>query len=121
MARAQTVNAPRGNKRPQRSHAAIGYVRRSTDRQEQSIPDQKLAIERHCDERRLRLLRFYVDDAISGTSTVGRHAFQSMIEDAGRSACDFGFIVVYDVTRQLGSQVSSSLSRHPFQRPVAQS
>src|SRR5262245_58140036 len=30
--------------RPRR-HSAVGYVRRSTDRQEQSIPDQKQAIE----------------------------------------------------------------------------
>ena len=48
MARADTINAPRGGKRiAARARAAIGYVRRSTDRQEQSIPDQKKAIEKY--------------------------------------------------------------------------
>ena len=100
MARADTINAPRGGKRlAARARAAIGYVRRSTDRQEQSIPDQKKAIEKYSDENDLRLLRFYVDDAISGTSTVGRRAFQDMIADAKRRSCDFRFVVVYDVKR----------------------
>jgi DNA invertase Pin-like site-specific DNA recombinase len=52
-----------------------GYVRRSTDRQEQSIPDQKEALEKYAAEHGLRLAKFYVDDAISGTSTLGRRAF----------------------------------------------
>ena len=100
MARADTINAPRGGKRiAARARAAIGYVRRSTDRQEQSIPDQKKAIEKYIDDHDLRLLRFYVDDAISGTSTVGRRAFQDMIADAKRRSCDFRFVVVYDVKR----------------------
>ena len=64
-----------------RSHKnrAVGYVRRSTDRQEQSIPDQKKALEDYAAEHDLRLARFYVDDAISGASTLGRRAFQKMI------------------------------------------
>ena len=100
MARADTINAPRGGKRiAARARAAIGYVRRSTDRQEQSIPDQKKAIEKYVDDHDLRLVRFNVDDAISGTSTVGRRAFQDMIADAKRRSCDFRFVVVYDVKR----------------------
>lgn len=49
---------------------AVGYVRRSTDRQEQSISDQKKALERYATENGLRLVEFYVDDAVSGTSTL---------------------------------------------------
>ena len=48
----------RNIKTGERNHAA-GYVRRSTDRQEQSIPDQKKALESYCVERDLRLVRFY--------------------------------------------------------------
>ncbi len=99
MARANTINAPRGGKARARAARAVGYVRRSTDRQEQSIPDQNRAIEKYAAEHGLRLLRYYVDDAISGTSTVGRRAFQTMMADAKRPACDFGMIVVYDVKR----------------------
>ena len=82
-----------------RKYAAVGYVRRSTDRQEQSIPDQKKALQVYADQQGLRLLKFYVDDAISGTSTLGRRAFQQMIQDAQNPAHGFDTIIVYDVKR----------------------
>ena len=85
MARASTINAPRGGKAADRSTIAVGYLRRSTDRQEQSIPDQKRACEHYAEEHGLRVLRFYVDDAISGTNTIGRQAFQDLIRDATSS------------------------------------
>jgi DNA invertase Pin-like site-specific DNA recombinase len=79
--------------------AAVGYLRRSTDRQEQSIPDQKKALEHYAREQGLRITRFYTDDAISGTSTVGRRAFQQMIADAQGPQRRFSIIIVYDVKR----------------------
>ena len=78
---------------------AVGYVRRSTDRQEQSIQDQKKALEAYAAEHSLRLVKFYVDDAISGTSTLGRRAFQQMIQDAQKTGKSFDKIIVYDVKR----------------------
>ncbi|UCE61788.1 MAG: recombinase family protein, partial [Phycisphaerales bacterium] len=86
-------------KRANVKHRAVGYVRRSTDRQEQSIPDQKQAIDAYAAEHSLRLGKFYVDDAISGTSTIGRRAFQQMIQDAQSSSRRFDLIIVYDVKR----------------------
>ena len=59
--------------KPTNKNRAVSYVRRSTDRQEQSIPDQKKALEDYAAEHDLRLTRFYADDAISGASTLGRH------------------------------------------------
>lgn len=97
MQAAHPLNATR-----RRSHAlptAVGYVRRSTDRQEQSIPDQQRAIERYASEKSLSVSRFYVDDAISGTSTVNRRGFQELIADAQKKDCPFSFIIVYDVKR----------------------
>jgi DNA invertase Pin-like site-specific DNA recombinase len=79
--------------------AAVAYLRRSTDRQEQSIPDQLKVIERFAAERGLTILRSYTDDAISGTSAAGRKAFQQLIADAQSPSRDFGFVVVYDVKR----------------------
>ncbi len=102
MARASTINAPRGGKVTDRSTVAVGYLRRSTDRQEQSIPDQQRACEHYAEEHGLRVLRFYVDDAISGTNTIGRQAFQDLIRDAtssGGGEGGFGIILVYDVKR----------------------
>jgi site-specific DNA recombinase len=82
-----------------RQQRAVGYVRRSTDRQEQSIPDQKKAIEAYVLEHGLRLGKHYIDDAISGTSTIGRRAFQQMMQDAQRPTRAFDLIIVYDIKR----------------------
>ncbi len=81
------------------NNRAVGYVRRSTDRQEQSIGDQKKAIETYAAEHDLSLVKFYTDDAVSGTSTLGRRAFQQMIADAQKTTKQFDKIVVYDVKR----------------------
>lgn len=81
--------------------AAVGYLRRSTDRQEQSIPDQRRAIERFAEERGLAVERWYTDDAISGTSVAGRKAFQEMIADAQKppGSRPWRTVIVYDVKR----------------------
>jgi len=81
------------------NNRAVGYVRRSTDRQEQSISDQKKTLEAYTAEQGLRLVKFYLDDAISGTSTLSRRAFQQMIGDAESPKRRFDFVVVYDVKR----------------------
>ncbi len=95
----QARTAFRGRPDSRRAVVAVGYLRRSTDRQEQSIPDQKKVVEDYCAEHDLKLMRCYVDDAISGTSTVGRKAFQQMMSDAQRPECAFGVVVCYDVKR----------------------
>jgi DNA invertase Pin-like site-specific DNA recombinase len=89
----------RQNATTARTRRTVGYVRRSTDKQEQSIGDQKNALQAYAAEHGLRLSKFYVDDAISGTSTVGRRAFQQMIADAQSTDRRFDIIVVYDVKR----------------------
>jgi len=61
---------------------AAGYARRSTDMQERSIPDQQAFVERWAKENGYRIVRWYVDDAISGTSAKGRAAFERMLKDA---------------------------------------
>ena len=87
------------NQNKQPSNCTVGYVRRSTDRQEQSIPDQKKAIETYAAEHNLNLIKFYLDDALSGTNTLGRPAFQQMIRDAQKKNNTFNKIIVYDVKR----------------------
>src|SRR5262245_4616858 len=77
---------------------AVGYARRSTDMQERSIPDQKAFIERWAAENGYHIIRWYVDDAISGTSTRGRNDFDRMI-DAAEKGRDFKTILCYDIAR----------------------
>lgn len=78
--------------------AAVGYARRSTDKQEASIPEQKAAVERYAAEHGYNVLRWYIDDAISGDDTTKRLDFQRMIADAGEQG-DFRSILCWDQDR----------------------
>ncbi len=80
------------------NNTAIGYARRSTDKQEQSIPDQQAYVEQWAKEHGYVIKRWYVDDAISGTSTKGRDLFAQMIA-AAENGRDFDTILCYDITR----------------------
>lgn len=72
---------------------AVAYLRRSTDRQEQSIGDQRAAVRRWVDEHSYEIIREFIDDAISGTSADERPAFQRMISEAQRG--EFKAVVVW--------------------------
>ena len=78
--------------------AAI-YLRRSTDRQMQSIGDQRTAIERYADQHGYRIVSEYVDDAVSGTRVDGRLGLQRMMRDALSPQPSFRTVLVYDVSR----------------------
>ncbi|MEE9271213.1 MAG: recombinase family protein [Candidatus Krumholzibacteria bacterium] len=78
---------------------AAAYLRCSTDRQDQSIPDQLAELERYAAEQAYEIVEKYVDDGVSGTSTRGRKAFLQMIEDAERAECPFRHVLVYDIKR----------------------
>ena len=51
---------------------AVGYIRRSTDKQDTSLDDQRKAIEQYAQVNGYELIKFYEDDAVSGTSVNGR-------------------------------------------------
>lgn len=78
--------------------AAVGYARRSSDLQERSVPDQKAYVEKWAKENGYRVVRWYVDDAITGTSTKGRDQFTRMIADA-ENGRDFDVVLCYDISR----------------------
>ncbi len=76
---------------------AAAYLRHSTDRQEQGIPDQRHEVTRWAAEHGYDIIREYIDDAVSGTSAGKRPAFQQMIADAERG--DFKAVSVWNSDR----------------------
>ena len=78
---------------------AVLYLRRSSDKQEQSIPDQRAFLERFAAQNGYSIVAEYCDDAISGSSAQARPDFLRMIQDAQQSGCMFKRIVVYDTSR----------------------
>ena len=76
---------------------AAAYLRRSTDRQEQSLADQRAAIHEWASRHGYRIAFEFVDDAISGTSAKGRSGFQSMIAAAEQRR--FQAVIVWNSDR----------------------
>jgi DNA invertase Pin-like site-specific DNA recombinase len=77
---------------------AVGYARCSTDRQDTSVEDQIKAVTRYAEQHGYNILRWYVDDGISGDDTEHRLKFQKMIHDAKERA-DFAAILCWSQDR----------------------
>ena len=77
---------------------AVGYLRRSTAKQEMSLKDQRREIERYAAEHGYRIVSWYIDDAISGDATEKRLGFQQMHRDACNDG-GFEVILVWDSDR----------------------
>ena len=78
---------------------AVLYLRRSTDMQEQSLGDQRKALEVYARDHDYVIIKEFVDDAVSGTSTEGRDAFKAMVKAALNGERSFEAILVWDIRR----------------------
>ena len=70
---------------------AVGYLRRSTAKQEMSLKDQRAQIEAYAAKHGYRIVKWYVDDAVSGDDTENRAGFLAMHAEAcnGCGFCNY--------------------------------
>ena len=86
---------------------AVGYARFSSDKQrEESIMHQMEVISKFCDEKKIKLVDAYTDEAKSGTN-MNRESFQGMLENAKTATWDY--VIVYRMDR-LSRNVMDALS-----------
>ena len=87
---------------------AVGYCRFSSDMQRDgySIEAQKDAISKYCNNNAIKLIDFYIDEAISGT-TDERPSFQRMIKDS--SLKHFDAVIVHKLDRFSRNKYDSAI------------
>lgn len=87
---------------------AVGYCRYSSNNQrEESIEAQMRAIKQYCETRDIELVRFYKDEAISGTSIKDRESFLEMISDSKKG--EFELVIVHKYDRFARNQYDHAI------------
>lgn len=80
---------------------AVAYLRKSTrEMQENSILNQRKAIDAFAEHHNIHILKYFIDDGISGLTMSKRDAFKELINEyviGGKLS--FSIILVLDVTR----------------------
>ena len=77
---------------------AVGYLRCSTDLQDDSVEQQRKAIQQWAAENDFQVIDWYEDEGKSGTSFEKRPAFNRMMRRV-ESGVNFHYILVYDESR----------------------
>lgn len=80
---------------------AVAYLRKSTrEMQENSIHNQRMAIDKFAEHHNIIIIKYFIDDGISGLTMERRDAFKELINDyVVGGKVHFSVILVLDVTR----------------------
>lgn len=84
-------------KRPTKPKPAVGYIRMSTDRQEDSPARQRRDIEALAERMGFRILRWYEDHGLTGTDSINRPEFQRLLDDAKKGK--FSAVLISEQSR----------------------
>jgi DNA invertase Pin-like site-specific DNA recombinase len=82
-----------------RASRAAQYVRMSTDKQQYSIQNQAAFIAAYAHAHHLEIVKTYADEAESGLLIKNRGGLKQLIRDISAGEADFGYLLVYDVSR----------------------
>lgn len=77
---------------------AVGYLRCSTDMQDDSVEQQRREVQKWADANDFQIIRWYEDEGKSGTTFEKRPAFMRLIRDIEAKHA-FDFVLVYDESR----------------------
>lgn len=78
---------------------AAQYVRMSTEHQEYSTENQRLAIAEFARSNNVTVIATYEDAGRSGLTLKGRPALLRLLQDVQSPVCPFSLVLVYDVSR----------------------
>jgi DNA invertase Pin-like site-specific DNA recombinase len=83
----------------QKMRRAAQYVRMSTDYQRYSIENQAAVIAAYARVHELSIVRTYRDAGESGLKIKNRAGLTQLLEDVRSGQADFGYVLVFDVSR----------------------
>lgn len=78
---------------------AAEYVRMSTEHQQYSTENQRQVIRKYAEDRRMRVVKTFLDSGKSGLRMEGRDGLKDLIQIIQLGKADFDVILVYDVSR----------------------
>lgn len=89
----------------------VGYCRFSSENQSDgfSIEAQKNAIKEFCQKEKYEIIRFYIDEAKTGTTTDGRVQFLEMLDDSRKK--EFSHVIVHKLDRFARSRADSAVCK----------
>jgi DNA invertase Pin-like site-specific DNA recombinase len=83
----------------QKSLRAAQYVRMSTDYQKYSIENQAVVIAAFAELHKLTIVHTYRDEGESGLQIKNRMGLMQLIKDVQSGSAEFGYVLVFDVSR----------------------
>ena len=78
---------------------AAQYLRMSTEHQQYSLDNQRIAIQAYADAHRFQVVQTYTDEGKSGVVLKHRNGLRQLLQDVMGAKVEYKAILVYDVRR----------------------